>query len=562
MPVHHAIPGFHSEPLLPFPYRVTERLSYWAQVHPNKTFLAQRDTEGAWHTLSYGAALEKTLAMAAFLLRQNPQAKPVAVIGSNSVHHALIGLGAMHVGMPYCPLSPLYVAKSGSQEKLKKLLAQLEPGITFSQDSSIQIKEWGATFPIPPVHGQWEAFEVNNPTAVQSAFQAIKPSTVAKVLFTSGSTGQPKGVINTHENITSNWQQLTQVFPFVKARLTLMDWLPWNHTYGGNHNLGLALFNGGTFYIDGGNPTPQGIKQTIGNLKTISPTVYFNVPRGFDALLPFLETDSHLRESFFRNLDMMFYAGASLSHPTWHKLEELSLRATGKRILIGAGLGSTETSPTALLQAQSNGFAGLLGLPVPGLELKLVAHHDKWEARYKGKNVFPGYWNQPDLTLEAFDAEGFYKSGDALKLADEAHPQKGFVFDGRLTEDFKLDSGTWVHSAVLRAAILEISSAWRDVVICGQDMPYVSAVLFPDGAWSDALKAKAEDTLRSLSLTSQGSSTRVKKAFLAAFEPNAATGELTEKGTVNARQLLKNHPEIMEALFRASHHPQVISLPD
>ncbi|MGH8722500.1 MAG: AMP-binding protein, partial [Burkholderiales bacterium] len=359
----------------------------------------------------------------------------------------------MHVGVPVAPISPAYSLLSKDFAKLKQIFELLRPGLVFAADAekfAPALAAVGATS--TPVS---KLLETNPGSTLEVAFSRLTPDTVAKILFTSGSTGAPKGVINTHRMLCANQQMLAQVWPFLEDReQTLVDWLPWNHTFGGNFCFNLTLRNGGTLYIDGGKPAPGLIETTARNLKEVSPTLYFNVPRGFDLLLPFLEKDAGLRKSFFRDLDMLFYAAAALPQNLWERLEAMAVAEKGGELAMISSWGSTETAPSAAAVHYHIERAGVIGLPNPGCELKLVPAAGKLEVRVRGPHVTPGYFRRPDLTAAAFDDEGFYRIGDAMKFADPAAPEKGLVFDGRVAEDFKLSSGTWVHVGAVRMKLI------------------------------------------------------------------------------------------------------------
>lgn len=512
---------YSTVPLEPHPYRLTERLKHWAHATPGNVFIGQRNITGQWNVLTYAETLQKVESLAQALLHKNVSPEhPVAILSENSIEHALMALVCLHIGIPYSAIAPAYSLRSTDFNKLRHVSHLLTPGAIFVQDAKKYEKALLA------VSNGVEIIVVTG--AVEKAFNAIQPQTIAKILFTPGSTGLPKGVINTHENIAANWQQITQTFPFFEEGLELIAWLPWNHTFGGNHNFGITVYNGGALYIDDGNPTPQGIATTVANLKERKPTVYFNVPKGFEELLPFFEKDKELAKGFFSNLKMLFYAGAGMPQHVWDAWENLAVKTTGKEVLIGTGLGCTESCPSALFASDPGGFAGLLGVPVPGLQLKLVPYGGKLEARYRGKNVFPGYWRQPELTAKAFDEEGFYRTGDALRFADETDVNKGLLFDGRIAEDSKLNTGTWVNVGVLRAQLIAAGNGLiQDVVITGHDNDFIGAIVFPvieqgrkpvadddvpvAESIHHSLKENVQRVLQDLAVKSTGSATLVKE---------------------------------------------------
>jgi feruloyl-CoA synthase len=570
------------QPLSYFPEKITERLIYWAKKTPKKTFISQKNTDGIWQKFSYAETLEKVENVAQYLLNQDfVEGETIAILSENSLEHAFLSLAAMHVGIPYSPISQAYSLVSDDFGKLKHCLELMTPKLIFVQDGKIYekaLKLAKTMFPEAKIVSVENSFETNfselintkSTLSVNKAFKKVEAEIVAKILFTSGSTGLPKGVINTQKMWCANLQQITQMFPFMETESPIfIDWLPWNHTFGGNHNFGLTLYNGGTLYIDEGKPTSKGIENTVQNLREISPTVYFNVPKGFEMLIPYLENEPELRQNFFKNLHFIFYAGASLAQPIWNRLEELSVETTGKKIPIITGLGCTESGPSAMFANWEGSFSGLLGVPVAGMQVKLVQDGDKMEARYKAPNVTIGYWRNEEGTQNAFDEDGFYKTGDAVKFLDENDPNKGLVFDGRIAEDFKLSTGTWVNVGILKAKVIaEGSPIVQDVVIAGLDKEFVSAILFLNvDACRKLLNLPAEtpheevfehqeiqnfanELIENLGKKSTGSATRVVKAVIAIDPPSIDLGEITDKGSLNQRAILKHRAELVESMYK------------
>jgi feruloyl-CoA synthase len=584
-------------PLPAFPQKLTERLVYWAKVAPERIFLAQRDASGAWRTLTYADALTKVRAIAAALLARGLSVeRPIAILSGNDIEHALLGLAAMHVGIPYAPISVPYSLLSKDFGKLKTIIEVLQPGLVFAANGTAFARAIAAAVPPgvevavttnPPGDRPATLFSESTnvrPTpAVEAAHAKIAPDTIAKILFTSGSTGQPKGVINTQLMLCANQAMIRCGLAFVAEEPpVIVDWLPWNHTFGSNHNFNLVLHNGGSLYIDDGKPLPGAIDTTARNLRDVAPTIYFNVPKGFEMLLPHLAADRVLCEKFFSRLKVMFYAGAGLSQHVADAIQKLAVETTGERIHFLASLGSTETAPAAVACSWQSERAGNIGLPLPGVELKLVPRDGKLEARLKGVNITPGYYKAPQLTADAFDDEGFYKIGDAVKFADPADPSKGLLFDGRLAEDFKLATGTWVSVGPLRAAfIAHFAPLVRDVVLAGADRDDITALVFPD---ADACRKLAPDLaadaavaalladprvraefarlLDTLLQSGSGTSSRICRAILLAELPSLDIGEMTDKGSINQRTVLANRAALVEDLYADPPPPHVITADD
>jgi len=580
-------------PLPPYPRILTERLVYWASATPDRVFLAQRQANGAWRTMSYAETYAAVRAIAAALAERRLDAdRPVAILSGNDIEHALLGLAAMHVGIPYAPISVPYSLLSQDFGKLKAIIEVLTPGLVFAANGAAFARAIAAALPRgaevvvtgnPPPERTATPFADlvrTPPTAeVETAHARVKPDWPAKILFTSGSTGRPKGVENTHRMLCANQAMIRAGLVFLADEPpVVVDWLPWNHTFGSNHNFGLVLDNGGSLYIDEGKPLPGAIEATARNLRDIAPTIYFNVPKGFEMLLPYLAADKALRETFFSRLKVMFYAGAALAQHVLDAYEALAVRTTGERILFMSSLGSTETAPAALSCNWDCERAGNVGLPLPGVELKLVPREGKLEARLKGENIMPGYWRAPALTAEAFDEERFYEIGDALKFADPNDPAKGMLFDGRLAEDFKLATGSWVSVGPLRAAfIAHFAPLVRDVVLAGADRDEVTALIFPDLDACRKIGARlpADAPARSLladppvletfarlidtfAAASTGTSSRVTRAVLLTEPPSLDIGEMTDKGSINQRAVLAHRAAIVEELYAAAAPPHVI----
>ena len=569
------------EMLGPWPAPLSQCVRNWALIAPDRVCFARRGADRAWVQVTYAEAWRKIQALAGAIVARGLSAeRPIAILSGNSIEHALLALAAMHVGVPYTPVSVAYSLVSSDFSKLRHIFDVTTPGLVFAEDGHAFAAAIAATVAPnvelvfnanPPNDLRTTNFDdlVHSSTeGVDAAAARVGNDTIAKFLFTSGSTGLPKGVINTQRMLCSNQAMLNAVFPdFATTPPVLVDWLPWNHTFGGNHNFGLVLTHGGTLYIDDGKPIPgKPMQESIANLREIAPTVYFNVPKGFEELVGYLEREPDLRRTFFSRVNLMFYAGAGLAQHVWDTLDRLAIETTGHKVTMMTGLGSTETAPFALSCVPDCVRAGVVGLPVAGTELKLVPNGDKWEARIKGPNITPGYWRNPAQTAAAFDADGWYSFGDALRWVDPARKDWGFAFDGRISEDFKLGTGTWVSVGPLRAGLLDALAPYiRDVVVAGIDRDYLAVILIPDVQACAAvpdLNDRIRVALQSHAAKSRGSSTRVVRAVMLHGPLSIDIGEITDKGSINQRAVLKARANLVAALYANPKTPDIISIED
>jgi feruloyl-CoA synthase len=535
-------------PLGPYPRKMTERLEHWAAQAPERVFLAQREGSG-WRTLTYRQTRERARRVGQFLLSKKLSAeRPLMVLSGNDIEHALLHLGAMYIGVPYAPISPAYSLVSTDFGKLRHICKLMTPGLVFASSRAAFQKAIAAAVP-REVQVISQIQEVDETPALEKTHSRVDPDTIAKFLFTSGSTGMPKAVINTQRMWCSNQAMIATMFAFFRDEPpVIVDWAPWHHTAAGNHDLGLVLYNGGSYYIDEGKPMPGAIETTVRNLREIAPTWYFNVPRGYEALLPYLRKDPDLKKNFFSRLRVLWFAAAALPQHVFDEIKELARQTTGASIPFLTGLGSTETAPYAMGRMWETDDATNMGLPPPGEEMKLVPVEQKYEVRLKGPNITPGYWREPQLTARAFDEEGYYRLGDSFVFADPADPGKGLLFRGRLSEDFKLSTGTWVNVGPLRARFIEHFAPFvRDVVIAGEGRNEVGALIFLSGEtdW-DALKARLS------SLPSSGSSNRIARAMVLDEPPSLDAGEMTDKGSINQRAVLARRAALVEELYAGS----------
>lgn len=567
-----------SVPLGPYAERITDSLAHWAAADPGRIFLAQRDGKGAWETISYGQMYGRARAIGQYLLDLGcGPGKPVVSIAENSIQAACLALGAIYAGVPIAPLSTSYARLEQARDKLRACLELLRPGLVYvesalgCEDTVADILGPGVPIMRDQSGGSYLCLEDasrTQPAGVDAVNRGLTPDTVAKYLFTSGSTGAPKAVINTHRMLCANQKQLQLIFPFVREEpLVLVDWLPWNHTFGGNEVFFLVMTQGGQLYIDRGKPVAQAVEETMGNLKSVSPTIHFNVPVGFEQIVARMETDAQLKASFFARLRMVFYAGAGMPQRLWTRLEEMSIESTGRSIAVVTAWGATETAPLATGVYFESHRSDNIGVPVPGCEIRFAPMDGRFELRVRGPNVMPGYLGRPELQQTVFDELGFYRTGDAGSLADDQDPAAGIIFDGRIAEDFKLQTGTWVSVGRLRGLLSGVLMPLAtDVVVVGSGQPYLSALVFLNpqaaGACAQAEQASLEELARHPGVLGAvqaaidkhnaaypGASMTIKKFRIMEQPPSARQGEITEKGSINQAAVLRNRAAVVQALY-------------
>lgn len=559
-----------AEPLGAYPATMIDHLHHWAAVEPDRLLVAERRLDGSWSRCTYGQAQTVSARVAAMLqARGLDAAHPLLILSANSVAHLLMTLGAQRAGVPAAPTSTAYALASRDHARLRTIARTLQPGAVFADDAARFGPALAALADIPAVTSTSGAGNFGlEPllSAAPTADASIGPDTVAKVLFTSGSTGAPKGVLTTHRMLTSNQQMIRQVWPFLAGEPpVVVDWLPWSHTFGGNHNVGLVLANGGALYIDEGRPAPGLFDHTLANLAEVGPTILFNVPAGYAQLVPALEADRLLAERVFANLRIAFNAAAALPAALRDRLTRLAAEVTGREIAVTGSWGTTETAPAATSAHYPFTDARCIGVPLPGVEIALVPDTDgSYEIRVRGPHVTPGYLAEPEQTAKAFDADGFYCPGDAVSFTEPGRPAAGLLFRGRLAEDFKLSTGTFVHVGALRAALLSAAPIVADAVITGENRDEVGALLWLNPAEVAKLgrldvdgpvivdgqvRAALLPALRALNATA-GSSGRIARVIVMSRPADLDRAEITDKGYVNQRQVLINRADLVDELYR------------
>ena len=575
--------------LAPCPETLAGSLEHWARATPDRVLVARRDAGGAWRHVSYAQMLARIQRVAAGLIERGLSAeRPIAILSGNGIEHMTLALAAMWVGIPYCPVSPAYSQVAGDLAKFRYVMDLLTPGLVAAFDT-LRFSRALALVPADveivgdaPLDGRaltsLDSLERPVSARVEQAHLETSADSIVRFLLTSGSTGQPKAVITTNRMCCSNAAMLRQSMPFLTNEPpVLLDWLPWNHTFGGSHNIGMVLSNGGSLYIDDGRPTATGMAETLRNLREISPTVYFNVPKGFEMLAPHLGKDPGLRRNFYRRLRAYFFAGASLAQHTWDELDAASMQELGFKVPMLSGLGATETGPSVTFTTPAMGRSGVIGLPAAGTLVKLAPVEEKLEIRVRSPSVTAGYWRQPELTAQAFDAEGFYRLGDAVRLIDPAQPTRGLKFDGRIGEDFKLGNGTWVSVGPLRAELIgALAPVAQDVVIAGLDADFVSVLVIPDvdactklfglaGTVSRAdlasdtkLLAWLRDRLTAHARANPAVTRGVRRAGILPVAPSLDRGEITDKGSINQRAVLRHHADRVADLYSAAPSARIV----
>lgn len=540
---------------------LADYLDKWADIAPDRPWLARRGANDDWIKITYGAARSQAQAIGASLLSMGlgPE-RPLLILSENSLEHGILAAACFYVGIPYAPVSPAYSLVSKDHAKLKDIAALLKPGAIFADDGAAFAPAIAAISSADCVVVNQRnlladaiAFEkLSEGDASQSAAAraAVTGETVVKYLFTSGSTGSPKAVINTNAMICAMEAMVRDCYRFLTIEPpVVLDWAPWNHTAAGNKVSYLVLTNGGTYYIDDGKPAPGKIDETIRNLREVACTWYFNVPVGWDILVDALENDAELAETFFSRLGMMFYAGAGMAQHTWDRLRAIGRKTTDREVLLATSLGATETAPAALACTDVQDMSGNVGVPMRGLSMKLVPTGGKLELRLKGPSITPGYYGDTTKTAEAFDEEGYYMMGDALRPADPDDLTKGFFFDGRIAENFKLNTGTWVAVGAVRAGLVDaMDGVIRDAVITGENEGQLGALLLlSDKAAAD--REQIKNKLAEAAKNATGSASRVGRALILNETPSFDRGEITEKGSLNQRAMRANNADAIALLY-------------
>lgn len=557
------------DPLGPVAAKTTDWLETWAAKTPDAIFIAERSGAG-WREVSYVQAREKARALAGGLLDLGLTSEtPILILSGNSIDHGLLALAAQYIGVPIVPLAEQYALIPAARSQIDYVAGLVKPGAVFAEDgdalADVLTRDVFAS--VHKLVSRGKGTSLAELTKISGAIDGVNalvtPDTVAKILMTSGSTSSPKGVPTTHKMMCVNQAQLAYSLPFLTTRPpVIVDWLPWNHVFGGSHNFNMMLANGGALYIDGGKPVPHLVGKTFENQRLKSGTITFNAPLGFAMIRDELKKDKDLRQRYFSELDMLFYAGASLAQDVWTDLEDMARDVRGEMPLFTSSWGLTETAPAHLLQHQPTDRSGVIGVPMPAGEVKLIPDADmRCDVRVRGPNVFAGYLNNPEQTAEAFDEEGYFKTGDAMFFVDPENPNLGMKFDGRISEEFKLQSGTWVRAAAVRLDVLnKLGDTVADVVITGADKKDIGLFIVPSAAMRAAddlaevdgcLRVASMEAALRATLASIGgsSSTRIARALILSEPLSMGDGEITAKGSVNFKKLLARRASLLERLY-------------
>ncbi len=579
----------HPEPLEAYPTRFTERLEKWAKDAPDRVFLAERDGDG-WRTVDFAGALRQVEAIGQALIdRGFGPTTPVMTLSVNTIDHALVALACLHVGIPSAPVSLGYATLSADYARLSHAVDRIQPAAVFTHDAAlfaaaltgtlserVEIIATAGTIPGRTVTPLSKLKAVRPGAGMAAARDAVTGDTVARLIFTSGSSSLPKAVINTHRMLASNQQMHAQVWRFLEdGPPVLADWAPWNHTAGVNVALGVAVYFGGSLYIDDGRATPSEIRRTAANLAEVRPTVFFGVPVVYQLLTPLLRAEPRLREGFFSRLQMLFYAGGTIADSVWADLRSMMVETRGGHVYTTGGYGATEMSPSLFLCSWDAGRPGIVGLPVPGVSVKLTPVGDKYEVRAKGPSVTPGYWRNDEATQKAFDADGWYCTGDAARFDNPERPLDGLVYDGRLSENFKLATGTWVSVVPLRAqAVKHFQPLVGDVVIVGHGEAEIGLILFPilsacrnlpgcedaaslaDLIGRPAFQRAMQARLEELSQAGNSATTRITRVLLVPEEPSDI--EITDKKTLSFNAVMRRRAADIAALYAGEQGPRYL----
>lgn len=545
---------------------IIEHFERAKDIRPDTIFLAERASSREWRRVTYREAWRQTAAIATWLIRRGfgPERPGVMILSENSIEHAMLTFGALRAGVTVIPVSPTFSFGS-DLDRLNYALQLIEPGLVYARDAArfARALEFAKAPNRLIVTGETfgELLKEVDEDAVAARRGEITRDTTAKILLTSGSTGRPKGVVNTHGNLASGVQMVKLVSePFREDRVhTIVDWLPWHHTFGGNSQLNGVVAAAGSMYIDDGRPMPGQFEATVENLREVSPTGFGCVPGVYPFLAEALERDADLRHKFFKNLRWMSYGGALLPQPLWERMQKLAVQELGERLPFGTGWGMTETAATGVAVYWNTSRTGLVGLPQPGVVLKLVPAGDRMELRIKGPHVMPRYYRDEALNVEAFDDEGFFKTGDAVRWIDPQRPIEGLEYAGRIAEDFKLLSGTWVQASILRRDLVAaLAPLVADAVVTAPNQPYLGALVWLTAPEKEGTRAALAEKLTAFNSSRQGSAGTIARLLILKTPPSLEAGEVTDKRSINQRRALERRAADVATLYAEPIDPQII----